>query len=53
LVMAVMLKKLKKLYPHPEGIFTRRLDTVKIVKSNEQYFTNLKVNNLELIVIVL
>ncbi|CAG8715844.1 2402_t:CDS:1, partial [Dentiscutata erythropus] len=42
-----MLKKLQEKYPHPEGIFTRRLKTVQIVdKSNECYFVNLNISDL-------
>ncbi|CAG8744762.1 20532_t:CDS:2, partial [Racocetra persica] len=47
-IIADLINRFKKEYPHPEGIFTRHLGTVKMVdKSNERYFTNLKVNDLE------
>ncbi|CAG8539917.1 6611_t:CDS:2, partial [Scutellospora calospora] len=47
-ITAELIDILNKKYPHPEGIFTRRLGTVKMVdKSNERYFTHLDVKDLD------
>ncbi|CAG8803586.1 13874_t:CDS:2, partial [Dentiscutata erythropus] len=40
-ITARMINELKEKYPHPEGIFTLRLGTLKMVKkSNDRYFVD-------------
>ncbi|CAG8700324.1 14307_t:CDS:2 [Dentiscutata erythropus] len=47
-ITARMINELKEKYPHPEGIFTRRLGTLNMVKkSNDRYFVDTKQTKLD------